>query len=66
METYSRQTGQATAVQDDPEARELLHRAFDRTSRWRADFAGFKAGLVVNDNGTEHRGTGAGDDAAVC
>ena len=57
METYTRQTGQAVAVQDDPEARELLHRAFDRTSRWRADFAGFTAALVVNDNGVEHRGT---------
>lgn len=56
METYARQTGQAIAVQDDPEARELLHRAFDRTSRWRADFAGFTAALVVNDNGVEHRG----------
>jgi hypothetical protein len=56
METYTRQTGQATAVQDDPEARELLHRAFDRTSRWRADFVGFKAALVVNDNGVEYRG----------
>jgi hypothetical protein len=42
METYTRQTAQAVAVQDDPEARELLHRAFDRTSRWRADFAGLR------------------------
>jgi hypothetical protein len=57
METYTRQTSQAVAVQDDPEARELLHRAFDRTSRWRADFVGFTAALVVNDNGAEHRGT---------
>lgn len=57
MENYTRQTAQAVAVQDDPEARELLHRAFDRTSRWRADFVGFTAALVVNDNGAEHRGT---------
>jgi len=57
METYTRQTAQAVAIQDDPEARELLHRAFDRTSRWRADFAGFTAALMVNDNGLEHRGT---------
>jgi len=56
METYTRQTGQDVAVQDDPEARELLHRAFDRTSRWRADFAGFTAALVVNDDGSEHWG----------
>ena len=58
METYTRQPGQAVAVQDDPEARELLHRAFDRTSRWRADFAGFTAALMVNDNGVQHQGTG--------
>jgi hypothetical protein len=57
METYTRQTAQAVAVQDDPTARELLHRAFDRTSRWRADFTGFAAALIVNDNGVEHRGT---------
>ena len=59
METYTRQSAQAVAVQDDPDARELLRRAFDRTSRWRADFAGFAATLVVNDDGTEHRGTAA-------
>src|SRR5687768_12361072 len=56
METYSRQSAQAVAVQDDPEARELLHRAFERTSRWRADFAGFQANLLVNDDGVENRG----------
>ncbi len=57
METYSRQTAQAVAVQDDPNARELLHRAFDRTSRWGADFVGFTAALIAHDNGVEHRGT---------
>jgi hypothetical protein len=56
METYTRQTAQAVAVQDDPNARELLHRAFERTARWRADFVGFTAALIVNDNGVEHRG----------
>jgi Protein of unknown function (DUF3386) len=57
METYDRQTAQAVAVQDDPNARELLHRAFDRTSRWRADFGGFTAALIAHDNGVEHHGT---------
>jgi hypothetical protein len=57
MENYTRQSAQAVAVQDDPDARELLQRAFDRTSRWRADFAGFTAILVVNDDGAEHQGT---------
>jgi Protein of unknown function (DUF3386) len=57
METYNRQAAQAVSVQDDPNARELLHRAFDRTARWRADFVGFTAALIANDNGVEHRGT---------
>jgi hypothetical protein len=57
METYARQTAQAVAMQDDVNARELLHRAFDRTARWRADFVGFTAALIVNDNGVEHHGT---------
>jgi uncharacterized protein DUF3386 len=57
MENYTRQSAQAVAVQDDPDAREFLRRAFDRTSRWRADFAGFTATLVVNDDGAEHQGT---------
>jgi hypothetical protein len=57
METYSRQTAQAVAVQDDPNARELLRLAFDRTARWRADFVGFTAALIANDDGVEHRGT---------
>jgi hypothetical protein len=57
METYTRQTAQAVALQDDPNARELLQRAFDRTARWRADFSGFSAALIANDNGVEHRGT---------
>ena len=57
METYTRQTAQAVAVQDDPNARELLHRAFERTARWRADFVGFAASLLINDDGAEYRGT---------
>jgi Protein of unknown function (DUF3386) len=57
METYTRQTTHAAAVQDDPNARDLLRRAFDRTARWRADFIGFTAALIANDNGIEHRGT---------
>ncbi|MGH8066399.1 MAG: DUF3386 family protein [Candidatus Entotheonellia bacterium] len=57
METYARQTAQAVAMQDDVNARELLHRAFDRTARWRADFVGFTAALIANDDGVEHHGT---------
>jgi Protein of unknown function (DUF3386) len=57
METYSRQVAQTVTTQDDPNARELLLRAFERTARWRADFPGFTATLSANDNGVEHRGT---------
>jgi hypothetical protein len=57
METYTRQTAQAIPVQDDSNARELLHRAFDRTSRWKDDFVGFTAALIAHDNGVEHCGT---------
>jgi hypothetical protein len=57
METYARQTAQAVATQDDVNARDLLHRAFDRTARWRADFVGFTAALIANDDGVEHHGT---------
>jgi hypothetical protein len=57
METYTRQTSQPIGVQDDPNARELLQRAFDSTARWRADFAGFTAALIGNDDGMAHRGT---------
>lgn len=57
METYTRQSAQAIAAHDDPRARELLQGAFERTSRWTANFAGFRAALMVNDNGVEHRGT---------
>jgi hypothetical protein len=57
METYTRQVSQPMGVQDDPNARELLQRAFESTARWRADFAGFSAALVGNDDGLEYRGT---------
>lgn len=57
METYTRQTSQPIGVQDDPNARELLQRAFESTARWRADFSGFTATLIGNDNGVEYRGS---------
>jgi hypothetical protein len=56
METYTRQVGQVADVQDDPQARALLQRAFEKTARWRADFTGFTAALLCNDNGVEYRG----------
>jgi hypothetical protein len=43
-------------VSDDPQARELLRRAFDKTARWQKDFRGFTADLTVNINGKETTG----------
>ena len=53
---YARQEGK-TDVQDDPKARELLRRAFAKTSRWPEGFGGFEADLRVNVNGEHTRGT---------
>jgi hypothetical protein len=48
-------TAQPT-VADDPQARELLRRAFENTARWQKDFTGFTADLTVNINGKETSG----------
>ncbi|MBH0193851.1 MAG: DUF3386 family protein [Nitrospira sp.] len=48
-------TAQPT-VADDPQARELLRRAFDNTARWPKGFTGFTADLTVNINGKETSG----------
>lgn len=45
-----------TTVQGDPAAKELLRRAYEKTSRWGKDFPGFTADLVLNDNGKEYKG----------
>lgn len=49
-------TEEKTEVQDDPKAKALLREAFEGTSRWAADFPGFAADLVLNDNGTIYKG----------
>ena len=54
METCPSQT--PTDVKDDPQARELLRRAFEKTSRWPADFKGFAADLTLNVDGKEVKG----------
>src|SRR5207247_10503125 len=46
-----------TDTQDDPEARQLLRRAFEKTARWPADFNGFSADLTINVDGQEFTGT---------
>lgn len=48
--TYSKEAP-PTGAQDDPEARQLLRRAFEKTARWPADFKGFTADLTVNVDG---------------
>jgi len=45
-----------STVTDDPHARDLLRRAFERTARWQKDFQGFTADLTVNVNGKETSG----------
>jgi len=54
--TYSKEAP-LTDAQDDPEARELLRRAFEKTARWPAEFKGFTADLTVNADGKEVTGT---------
>jgi len=45
-----------TTVADEPHARDLLRRAFEKTARWQPDFKGFTADLTVNINGKETSG----------
>jgi len=45
-----------TDVQDDPKARDLLRKAFNKTSRWPEGFGGFEADLRINVNGEETTG----------
>lgn len=55
MEQHQRKQ-EETAVADDPNARELLRQAFEKTARWQKDFKGFTADLTVNVNGKETSG----------
>jgi len=55
MEQHQRIEG-APAVADDPQARDILRQAFEKTARWQRDFKGFTADLTVNINGKETRG----------
>jgi len=56
METYPKEA-RPTDVNDDPAARELLRRAFEKTARWPADFKWFSADLKVNVDGKELKGS---------
>lgn len=46
-----------STVADDPQARDLLRRAFEATARWPKDFQGFTADLTVNINGDQTAGS---------
>jgi hypothetical protein len=50
-------THEPSTFTDDPQARDLLRRAFEATARWPKDFQGFTADLTVNVNGKETTGT---------
>lgn len=50
-------THEPSTVADDPQARDILRRAFEATARWPRDFRGFTANLTVNVNGKETSGS---------
>ena len=52
---YAREEAK-TDVEEDPRARELLRRAFNKTSRWPDRFGGFEADLSINVNGNVTKG----------
>ncbi len=56
MDTYQREQT-ATDAKDNPEARALLRKAFEKTARWQPDFKGFTADLEVNINGKVSKGS---------
>jgi hypothetical protein len=56
MESCKREEAKSD-VKDDPKARDLLRRAFEKTARWQPDFKGFSADLTVNANGKEIKGS---------
>jgi len=50
MTTYDR-AETTPSTPDDTQARDLLRRAFEKTSRWPDGFGGFEADLTINVNG---------------
>lgn len=57
MQSYQRTSETVTDVKDDPEARALLRRAYEKTSRWGKDFPGFTADLTCIDQGKRVQGS---------
>lgn len=57
METHEQKSGAAQELpKDDPKAREILRRAFEKTERWAPGFSGFAADLTANIDGKEISG----------
>ncbi len=56
MDTYQREQT-ATDAKDNPEARALLRKAFEKTARWQPNFKGFTADLEININGKVSKGS---------
>ena len=56
MMQYEKQKEEVN-VPDEPEARELLRRAFEKTYRWGKEFKGFSSQLTVMDNGKSYSGS---------
>lgn len=57
MKNYDQAAKESVAVADDPNARELLRKAYESTYRWPAGFNGFSASLEVTVNGKSCQGT---------
>ncbi len=57
MQMYERTSESVNNVKDDPQARELLRRAYEKTSRWGRDFPGFTAELICNNQGKNVKGS---------
>jgi hypothetical protein len=51
MERNQRKTESAGTAADDPAARDLLRRAFEKTFRWPQEFKGFVADLTCEEGG---------------
>jgi len=49
METHHGKSTGSAAVADDPAARDLLRKAFEKTSRWPQGFKGFTADLICEE-----------------
>jgi len=57
MQMYERTSESVHNVKDDPQARELLRRAYEKISRWGKDFPGFKAELICINQGKSVKGS---------